>query len=215
MRKIMMRMVLVVGVSIIAITCKKDEPEPIRLEGTVTDPSGQVYKWKEMNDGKIWMVKNLNYDLPGFNSWWYDNDPANGEVYGRLYDFEAAEVACTTLGKGWKLPTSQDWDSLVEAYGGWEGFDWDNYGSYSHSAYRSLINGGASGFSALFGGRHFKDSFYDLANEGHYWSQGEGITEAYKFRFVNNSNLLYKHIVISHIEGSLGWSCRCVKDVED
>ena len=33
-----------------------------------------------------WMAQNLNYAAPG--SITYDNDPANGPIYGRLYDYK-------------------------------------------------------------------------------------------------------------------------------
>lgn len=83
-------------------------------DGFFTDPrDGQVYKTIRLN-GKIWMVQNLNFDL-GKDCWFYDDDPKNGEKYGRLYTWESAREACPL---GWRLPTDQEWSSLANAFGG-------------------------------------------------------------------------------------------------
>jgi uncharacterized protein (TIGR02145 family) len=56
---------------------------------------------------QTWFAENLNYEMP--DSWWYDNDPANGELLGRLYTWDAAVIACPG---GWHLPTDEEWMKL-------------------------------------------------------------------------------------------------------
>jgi len=48
----------------------------------------------------------LNYEAEGKC---YDNDPANGRKYGRLYNWSTAKSACP---KGWHLPSNEEWDVL-------------------------------------------------------------------------------------------------------
>jgi uncharacterized protein (TIGR02145 family) len=78
------------------------------IEGTMTDPrDGQEYKTVQLGD-QTWMAQDLNYETA--NSWCYDDDTANCDVYGRLYNWEAAMSACPA---GWHLGTDEDWAALV------------------------------------------------------------------------------------------------------
>ena len=62
--------------------------------------------------GKKWMAENLNYATT--NSWCYKNGYCT--EYGRLYDWISVQEACPS---GWRLPTNEDWENLLQAVGGW------------------------------------------------------------------------------------------------
>lgn len=74
--------------------------------------SEEVFKI-ECSDGGIlignqcWMAENLNLETG--NSYCYDDDPANCDIYGRMYDYTTAMNACPV---GWRLPDKPDWSTL-------------------------------------------------------------------------------------------------------
>lgn len=189
-------------------------PEPERITGTVTDPDDQEYQWQSMKDGKEWMVENLNYDIPGHHSSWYGQDPGIGEEYGRLYDWEAAKAACADLGDGWRLPTANDWYSLVDAHGGWvKKWDWNSFSFdiYSSSGYTALIKGGSSGFSALLGGSvDFSGiNFNGLGVIRQYWSASDEGDEY--LEIIYNFSGYFKNIRSYYYSKEELNSCRCVR----
>jgi uncharacterized protein (TIGR02145 family) len=59
--------------------------------------------------GQCWMRRNMDEETVG--SICYDNDPANCNMYGRLYTWQAAMNVCP---QGWRLPARQDWINLEE-----------------------------------------------------------------------------------------------------
>jgi len=79
----------------------------------LTDPrDNKTYKTVKIGK-QIWMVENLNYEAEGSRC--YNNEPANCEKYGRLYNWNMAKSACP---KGWHLPSKDEWQILVKFVGG-------------------------------------------------------------------------------------------------
>lgn len=180
------------------------------------DRDGNTYPFQRMEDGKVWMTKNLNIDIGG--SYCYNNDLNNCDQYGRLYIWESAKEGCAALGNGWRLPTDEEWRKLMQAYGKYpanEGYEkeWDR-----KSSFKNLTQGGTTSFDGAFGGIVYKNGvFRDLNNKGYYWSAterlrdrtyGNPFTEAYIYIF---DNFEFRTLRID-LDRELGISVRCIKD---
>ncbi len=176
----------------------------IGLSG-LTDPrDGQRYEALLIN-GNFWMTQNLNYDT-GEGCWFYDDDPKNGEKYGRLYTQEAALKACPS---GWHLPSKKEWHDLIKYFGNPFRFFSEHGGK---AAYRRLIDYGNSGFNAQLGGNLSRNGKYqDLGEYGNYWTS-TNYSESYAsmYFFSRYSRNLYQS---SHYRKEAEpISCRCISD---
>jgi len=171
------------------------------------DPrDGKTYKTVKIGR-QIWMAENLNYECEG--SKFYDNDPANGEKHGRLYDWETAKKACPP---GWHLPTKAECDELIATVGG-EGiggkhlkakFGWDDVLENGQNGLDTY------GFSALPSGLGGENEPFEYIGIGSYfWTSSECDSEcAYNL-----------HVNFSHEQTRQGemyksslFSVRCLQD---
>ena len=153
---------------------------------TFRDPrDGKYYKTVEI-DGRLWMAENLNIgtminsstgglnndgyqkDNTKIEKYCYNNDPENCEIYGALYqwdaamrfaDYEAAEGICPG---GWHIPTALEWKELYLFYEDHLGID----------AGTALMLGSQTGFQGLFSGYLIfaERKFYDNGQAGYFWS---------------------------------------------
>jgi len=158
------------------------------------------YRVMKLKDGKTWMAENLNYEVPG--SWCYGNRSSNCEKYGRLYTHSAALKACP---QGWHLPSQEEWDNLIKAYGG---YPLINQKSDGKDAYQALVRGGKSGFRIDLGGikGNQANNFSFREDRGFYWSSTIAGGLKYTYSFYNKS--IQRHETVSNS----AVSCRCVKD---
>jgi len=177
----------------------------INVSNSFKDPRDKKV-YKTVTIGKqVWMAENLAFDEPGSKC--YNNDPANCQKYGRLYDWETAKKACPT---GWHLPSNDEWQVLVNFAGGngiagkklkaKEG--WNNCGGTSGNGTDDY------GFAALPGG-YFDVNFRDINQYGRWWSFTE---------YSNNDayfcSMKYHDDQVHHNSDPKSFfaSVRCVKD---
>jgi len=192
-----------------------------------------------------WMAENLNimpskpwcYDdddsrcITG-KSWCYDNDESNCRKYGRLYDWYAAMAVCPA---GWRLPTKDDWNSLIRAGGhntgkklksktGWDDWEckddsrnyWGPYYGDSHAKKTGCIPGNTYsgngtddfGFSALPGGVGEENDYRYVGKLGQWWTNVDD--EWYELNWYSYELEDNRCIGCS---GSYGKSVRCVQDI--
>jgi uncharacterized protein (TIGR02145 family)/uncharacterized repeat protein (TIGR02543 family) len=171
---------------------------------TFTDSrDGKTYK-KVVILEQTWMAENLNYDAPG--SVCYRYDPANCEMYGRLYDWETAMTACPV---GWSLPSDADWTTLTDFFGGestagtkLKSMDgWNEYGNGTWDY----------GFAALPGGVQSSGGggFSSAGNIGFWWSSTEyDASKAWFRRMQSYENDVYRY----NISKTFLHTVRCVED---
>ncbi len=178
------------------------------IQGTITDKDGNEYPYQKMKavvGGKLWLTKNLNTAIEG--SFCYDNKPENCAEYGRLYPWDAAKKGCEQLGAGWRLPSNNDWDNLLDVYGGVQGeYGFQPSNDTGAEAFKALIEGGISGFEAKLGGR-YQSTFKLLGKIGHYWSANDFEGIAYEYQFFN----FHGKVIKADQNKSEALSCRCVK----
>ncbi len=175
-----------IAIAIVCVSCGSN---------TMKDKNGNTYKTVKIGD-QVWMAENLNYETSS-GSWCYDDDPANCEKYGRLYDWETAITVCP---KGWRLPSKEDFDILL-----------DNFGGEGEEAYNALKDGGSSGFSALFGGwRGSSGSFDYVGKNGSWWSSSENeAVSAWGLDVYGDDQSAY---MSSSNHKEWGFSVRCLQD---
>jgi uncharacterized protein (TIGR02145 family) len=164
--------------------------------------NGQVYRTVKIG-GLVWMAENLNYKTG--KSWCYGNDKSNGKKYGRLYDWKTAMDACP---KGWRLPSREEWDKLVEAAGGKKvagkklksKIGWNNNGNGTDEFRFAVLPGGS---------RNADGGFADVGNVGLWWSAMEhGASNAYGRGMHYGYGSVFEH----SYNQSDGLSVRCVAE---
>jgi uncharacterized protein (TIGR02145 family) len=142
---------------------------------------------------------------------YYNNNPANDSIYGKLYNWYAVNNPHGLAPKGWHVPSDFEWTTLVNTLGGnylaggpmkaMGTSDWNdpNLGA------TNLCN-----FSAVPGGqRNAAGTPLNKGNYGYWWSSSLGSTNIAWSR-----NLNYNDTEISGAGTDLhyGYSVRCVKD---
>jgi len=156
---------------------------------------------------QIWMAKNLN-DASKGGKCYYD-EPQNCKKYGRLYTWDEAIKVCP---EGWHLPSSKEWDVLVNFAGGEEVAGkklkskkgWRDYGSESGNGTDDY------GFSALAGGQgYLGGNFYNTDLYGYWWSSVEKDSDNANYRVMgfNHEEVSWHDSDKEHM-----FSVRCVKD---
>ena len=144
------------------------------------------------------MAENLKYD--GIDHYSVYNDSKNDEKYGYLYTWENAMKACPT---GWRLPTKEEFESLITLYGASE----DTI-SLRDQTWKDGLN--YSGFGALpAGGCWFGQRYYMFGVYALFWSSTpSGNSDAYRL------DLCESYAYVTDYDRGDAFSVRCVKDLK-
>ena len=169
--------------------------------GTFKDKrDDQVYKTVKIGN-QIWMAQNLNYAIDnGFGSWCYDNEYKHCKNYGRLYTYRTAMNACPT---GWHLPSSSEWQELVDYAGG------EKEASYALRSQNSEGNN-LFGFNILLGGSYESASWDGKNNKFDFISVWAVFITSSKSFYIFSR--LIPRVVESNNSLTTGASVRCLKD---
>ena len=180
---------------------------------TMTDTDGNTYNTVLIGT-QCWMAENLNYETA--NSWWYDNSTANGDVYGRLYTWNAALTACPDR---WHLPSDDEWKTL-EMYLGMSQSEADQEGLRgtdegeklkSTSGWYSGGNGtDAVGFTALPGG--YREAAIAIGSYLGYDGSWGSATEFDDSAWQRGLVYWNDHVIRTNYSKEFGYSVRCLRD---
>ena len=215
----------------------------------IQDTSG----YKEVKIGtQVWMAENLNVDkfrngdpIPeartaeewkiagerGQPAWcYYDNDPANGEKYGKLYNWYAVNDPRGLAPAGWHVPSDAEWGTMTNYLGGAkDARKTQHYTGDEHIVARRSAAGAKmkkntgwgdddggtniSGFTALPGGERVPRDFCRLGFQGCWWSSTEyfeNTSERAIYYFVQQyGGEVYYDISFNK---NTGMSVRCIKN---
>ncbi len=219
---------LILGITLVySCSSSSDEnTQSLNLPGPdVTDVEGNVYH-TVTNCNQTWTKTNLNVSkyrngdvIPlvtdptvwanlTTGAWcYYNNDPANGVIYGKLYNWYAVNDSRGLAPLGYHIPTEVEWTTLKTCLGGqlaW--FKMKETGT-THWISTNLDATNSSGFTGLPGGYIYSSGlFYNIGNIGFWWSSTAFDT------IQSNCVLLENNIAITTDLKKNGYSVRCVKD---
>jgi uncharacterized protein (TIGR02145 family) len=136
---------------------------------------------------------------------YYNNDPANGAIYGKLYNWYAVTDPRGLAPQGWHISTGAEWATLATFLGGPAAA---NNKMMTTGSPWNPINSSAtneSGFSGLPGGvRNMSGSpDYRIGEYGYWWTADDGYRAISIGESFHGSSSIYT---------GYGFSVRCVRD---
>jgi uncharacterized protein (TIGR02145 family) len=245
MKKVRFILSAVVMTSIMLTSCTSLGTEDKESSNETVLNNKSLSTFKKVTIGKqIWMAENLNVDkfrngepIPEAKTdeewneaevneqaaWcYYENNPANGEKYGKLYNWYAVIDPRGLAPEGWHCPNDEEWTKLTDYLGGSSMFNNSAAADKMKSAegWDAPDKGGcnSSGFSGIPGGYRWisyfgMSSFSDIRKYGYWWSTSRPpwwfrTNDFYAYCFF----LQYENADLTRKLKYIGFSVRCVKD---
>ncbi|MBU3714533.1 MAG: hypothetical protein FGM46_06245, partial [Ferruginibacter sp.] len=109
---------------------------------------------------------------------YYNNDPIQGNKYGKLYNWYAVNDPRGLAPQGWHIPTDAEWTMLATTLGGASlaGGKMKEPGTLNWTTPNTGADN-SSGFAGLPGGyRYDAGTFYNIGSFGGWWSSTESST---------------------------------------
>lgn len=218
-----------IAISFFTISCIKETDDNLAAKDIVTDIDGNIYHFDTIGN-QIWMRENLKTThyrngesipyVPDTNIWTKlktaaycnsNNSDSLANIYGRLYNWYAANDSCGICPEGWHIPSYSEWMELVNYLGGDKiaggklretGTD---HWTYNYNATNE------SGFTALPGGyRSEYNGWYNSLGLYSYWWTGTEKDSLWAiFCWIYYSDAcFYRKVEVK----DAGYSLRCIKD---
>ena len=201
---------------------------------TIEDIDGNIYR-TVLIGSQCWMKENIKVgtminateemtDNASIEKYCYDDDPANCDTYGGLYQWNEMMQYVTEEGvqgicpDDWHLPTDDEWKQL-EMYLGmsqseadanmWRGTD-EGEKLKSNNLWYNGNSSNSSGFTALPGGFHNGNgSTGHLSDFGMWWTSSESYMSRPWYRNLRND---YEQVYRYYYDKRIGLSVRCIMD---
>jgi len=142
---------------------------------------------------------------------YYNNDPANGAIYGKLYNWYAVNDPRGLAPQGWHIPTDAEWTTLGTLLGGdaAAGGKMKTTGTTRWTTPNTSATN-ESGFAGLPGGYRINDGpFGYVGRYGSWWSATEGSSaDAWNRGLYYSDGNLYR----GYDTKRYGFSVRCLRD---
>jgi len=141
---------------------------------------------------------------------YYNNDPANGAIYGKLYNWYAVNDARGLAPQGWHVPTDAEW-STIGAFLGGDAVAGGKMKTTGTARWTTPNTGATnvSGFAGMPGGyRKFDGGFNFVGLDGSWWSATEIIALALCRRLLYSTGSLNR----VNLDKTNGFSVRCLRD---
>jgi uncharacterized protein (TIGR02145 family) len=200
----------------------------IRTSEAVAEKASKAVTFKTVKIGEqTWMAENLNLEIAGSKC--YNDDPANCDKYGRLYDWATAMALPSSCNssecasqiqpkhtgicpEGWHIPSNADWEQLLRYVDDNKGTE-SPYSSKTAGKYLKSTEGWYDegngqdfyGFAALPGG----DSRSGL------WLSSNEYIKNYPFGVSMNYYDKAVNLAGSSSKSAALFSVRCVKDFSE
>lgn len=146
---------------------------------------------------------------------YYNNDPANGRKYGKLYNWYALTDPRGLTPEGYSIPSRSDWEALLNAADPFKRKNQNKAGGKLKSrddSWKSPNENAtnATGFSALPGGYRTNEGIFEsLTRYAFWWSSSEvGKNTIFVYRIANFKEDLQRGA--NH--PNTGLSVRCIKN---
>jgi uncharacterized protein (TIGR02145 family) len=199
----------------------------------ITDIEGNIYQ-TVTNCNQTWTTSNLNVSkyrngdiIPLVSdptvwanlttgAWcYYNNDPANGVIYGKLYNWYAVNDSRGLAPLGCHIPTDVEWDTLKTCLGRSDSAKKMKETGTTHWLINDPNATNSSGFTGRPGGyMHYLGLFDAIGTEGNWWSSSFNVDTGSRWAFyirkstTDNGSELGQH----GRSKNNGFSVRCVKD---
>ena len=166
------------------------------------------------------VTNQTKWDSLDTGAWcYYNNDPANGVIYGKLYNWYAVNDLRGLAPKGYHIPSSEEWTILINELGdanvsggkmkttGTTIWATPNTNATNQSGFAGLPGGSREPF--LFGSTVNNGTFQSVGYVGRWWStQAKGSTAAEYWFLTYNNGLVGRLTKINRT----GLSVRCLRD---
>ncbi len=142
---------------------------------------------------------------------YYNNDPIQGNSYGKLYNWYAVNDPRGLAPQGWHIPSDAEWTTLVTNLGGSlvAGGKMKEPGSVNWTP-PNTDSDNSSGWTGLPGGfRGSNGSYTSIRFDGGWWGSTENGTSFAWFRLLGFSNTSLLRINNYKQDG---FSVRCIRD---
>ena len=200
-----------------------------QVKGVLKDTrDGKTYNTIEIGN-QVWISENLNVDRfrngdpieeitsneewvqagnNGTPGWcYYNNDPANGLKYGKLYNWHAVNDPRGLAPEGWHVPSTEECKTLINQQGG------IGQAGLKMKSSDTWYGGGGynkDGFNGLAGGRRGKNgNFSSLGVYFFWWTSSKYNNEGADYCYLEKSK---DSVKIELMYNERGFSVRCMKE---